>query len=212
MTYSVMMQTLKKNTWVTELFFFFLTFFYSVTSVAANDGVWHHICVSWEKDSGSWKFYKDGDLEEEGTNFKKGHTITQGGTLVLGQEQDSVGGGFQSVQSFQGMLSNVNVWNRVVSGRQVQDLSKSCESDDRYEGNVYKWVDFLREGGPSLTQSLTCKAIEAGTRSFVILSMIFMYSTGKFIINVFVGRFHKSGVLGKIPSERYVWPLCFFFK
>ncbi|XP_078353573.1 uncharacterized protein LOC144638230 [Oculina patagonica] len=132
-----------------------------VTSVAANDGVWHHICVSWEKDSGSWKFYKDGDLKEEGTSFKKGHTITQGGTLVLGQEQDSVGGGFQSVQSLQGMLSNVNVWDRVVSGRQVQEMSKSCESNDRHEGNVYKWVDFLREGGPSLTQSPTCKAIEA---------------------------------------------------
>ncbi|XP_078358813.1 uncharacterized protein LOC144643433 [Oculina patagonica] len=133
----------------------------SGTSVAANDGAWHHICVSWERGSGSWKFYKDGDLKEEGNNFKKGHTIRQGGSLVLGQDQDSIGGGFESSQSLQGMLTNVNVWDSVLSGRLIQEMSKSCESNDRYEGNVYKWADFLREGGPSLTQSLTCKAKKA---------------------------------------------------
>ena len=53
-------------------------------SVTANDGVWHHICVSWAKDSASWQFYKDDELEGQGTNFKRGYTIKQGGTLVLG--------------------------------------------------------------------------------------------------------------------------------
>ena len=81
---------------------------------------------------------------------------------MLGQEQDSVGGGFDSTQSFQGMLTSVNLWDSVISGTQIQDMSKSCDPSDHYAGNVYKWLDFLREGGPVLVQSPTCKADKEG--------------------------------------------------
>ena len=146
-----------------HVFLSFLTFLcYRITSVRADDGEWHHICVSWGRSSGSWKFYKDGDLEEKGDNFNKDHQISKGGTLVLGQEQDSVGGGFDSSQSFQGMLSHVNLWDRVLPGVRIQEMSKSCGPDDQYDGNVYKWLDFLREGGPKLVESPTCKLVEAG--------------------------------------------------
>ena len=123
----------------------------------------HHICVWWESSSGSWKLYKDGDLKQEGTNFKRGHTIRQGGTLVLGQEQDSVGGGFQTSQSFQGMLSNVNVWDHVLDGMLIKKRSKSCELKEGNEGNVFKWQDFLHEGGTRLVHPSPCKIVEHGT-------------------------------------------------
>ena len=126
------------------------------TSVTANDGAWHHICASWVSSSGSWKFYKDGDLKEDRTNLKKGHTIRQGGTLVLGQEQDSVGGGFQTYQSFQGMLSNVNVWEQALTEAQIQRMSQSCLLDRQDEGNVYKWPDFVLYGGAMLIKPSPC--------------------------------------------------------
>ena len=147
---------------------------YSKTLIRASDGEWHHICLSWESSSGSWKFYKDGDLEEEGDTFKKDHQIRQGGTLVLGQEQDSVGGGFESSQSFQGMLSHVNLWDSVLPGVRIQEMSKSCGPDDQYDGNVYKWLDFLREGGPKLVKSPTCKLVEAG-KCFLIVFLMNMH-------------------------------------
>ena len=34
-------------------------------------------------------FYKDGVLSANATNFKTGHVIRSGGSLMLGQEQDS---------------------------------------------------------------------------------------------------------------------------
>ena len=43
-----------------------------------------------------------------------GHVIRGGGALVLGQEQDSVGGSFQSFQSFIGEMTGVNIWNHVI--------------------------------------------------------------------------------------------------
>ena len=125
--------------------------------------MWHHICVWWESSSGSWKLYKDGDLKQEGKDFKKGHTIRQGGILVLGQEQDSVGGGFQTSQSFQGMLSNVNVWDHVLDGMLIKKRSKSCELKEGNEGNVFKWQDFLHEGGTRLVHPSPCKIVEHGT-------------------------------------------------
>ena len=79
--------------------------------MSANDGNWHQICATWRNSDGQWKSYKDGVLTSTGTGLKTGYTITAGGSLVLGQEQDTVGGGFDSTQSFKGMLTNVNVWS-----------------------------------------------------------------------------------------------------
>ena len=124
--------------------------------MTAFDGVWHHICVTWENSLGTSKFYKDCELQDEGT-LKKGYTIRQGGTLVLGQEQDSVGGGFDTSQSFQGLLSNVNVWNHVLSAAQITEMSTSCQLDEWNEANVYKWPDFLRQGGTKLVKPSPCQ-------------------------------------------------------
>ena len=76
---------------------------------------------------------------------------------MLGQEQDSVGGGFETVQSFQGMLSNVNIWDQFLSGTKIKEMSKSCLSDGENDGNVYKWRDFLRKGGVKLVKPTPCK-------------------------------------------------------
>ena len=136
--------------------------FYRGTSVTPNDGVWHHICVSWESSSGSWKFYKDGEVKEEGTNFKRGHTITQGGSLVLGQEQDSVGGGYDADQSFKGTLLNVNLWDKVLSPTEIEEMSTSCLLNEWNAGNVYKWRHFVRESETRLVKQSTCEPLGTG--------------------------------------------------
>lgn len=58
---------------------------------------------------------------------------------MLGQEQDTLGGGLASGQSFKGM--NANVWSRVLTPSEINVLFKSCNAVK--EGNVYKWEDFL---------------------------------------------------------------------
>ena len=63
---------------------------------------------------------------------------------MLGQEQDGLGGSFDWRQSFVGLLTGVNVWNRVLSASVIHSLSiaRSCLSGS---GNVYSWSDF-RDG------------------------------------------------------------------
>lgn len=116
---------------------------YRELSVSANDGYWHHICLSWENTAGSLKFYKDGVLSAHRTNFKTGYTIRPGGSLVLGQDQDSLAGSFHSVQSFQGIMANLNVWDYVLCPDIIARISKACLSEEL--GTVYKWAD-LKHG------------------------------------------------------------------
>ena len=78
--------------------------------------------------------------------------------MVLGQDQDSVGGGFEASESFQGMLSYVNVWDRVLGTSKIKEMSQSCLPDEGNEGNVYKWADFLRQGGADLVEPSPCES------------------------------------------------------
>ncbi|XP_078363951.1 neuronal pentraxin-1-like [Oculina patagonica] len=112
-------------------------------SVSANDGYWHHICASWENTAGSLSFYKDGVLSANHTNFKTGYMIRSGGSLVLGQDQDSLAGGFQRSQSFQGLMTNLNVWDYVLCQNDIARISKACLHEE--PGTVYKWTD-LKHG------------------------------------------------------------------
>ena len=65
--------------------------------------------------------------------------IRGGGALVLGQEQDSVGGSFDANQSFIGEMTGVNIWDHVKRDQEIVRMSKSCLTG---EGNVFKWRDF----------------------------------------------------------------------
>ena len=111
--------------------------------MAANDGKWHHICFTWTNSDGSWQLYKDGKLSYKDTGLKTGYTIKGNGILIVGQDQDLLnnrcGGNFDYKQSFQGYMTNLNLWSNVLSSETIQEMSKTCSSE---EGNVLKWSDF----------------------------------------------------------------------
>jgi len=109
------------------------------TSVSANDRKWHHICATWENTSGSWKLYKDGKVGAAGKGLKTGHVIRGGGALVLGQEQDAVGGSFDANQCFIGEMTGVNIWDHVIGEQEIKRMSRSCMGS---VGNVFRWPDF----------------------------------------------------------------------
>ncbi|HDH31647.1 MAG TPA: hypothetical protein ENH26_02640, partial [Candidatus Wolfebacteria bacterium] len=93
------------------------------TSVSANDGNWHHIAVTWRGSDGQVKIYKEGSEAYSGT-LATGTSITGGGSLVLAQEQDSVGGGFDPTQAFNGTIDEVAIYNRVLSPTEILDHYK----------------------------------------------------------------------------------------
>ncbi|KAK3731550.1 hypothetical protein QZH41_011152, partial [Actinostola sp. cb2023] len=105
------------------------------------DGKWHHLCLTWENTQGKYHMYIDGVMKGEGV-IQKGHVITKG-ALILGQDQNSYKGGFNSHQSLQGNLTSVNVWDKVLTAQEVSILAKSCTAG---EGNIVKWSDLKDKG------------------------------------------------------------------
>ncbi|XP_033637046.1 sushi, von Willebrand factor type A, EGF and pentraxin domain-containing protein 1-like isoform X1 [Asterias rubens] len=115
-----------------------------VSDVAANDGMWHHIAVTWASRNGRWVIYKDGWVADSGEGLAEGAVIPGGGIFVVGQEQDSIGGDFASSEAFVGEIALLHVWNRTLSSQEISALVRNCERLLGQMGDVVlAWPDTL---------------------------------------------------------------------
>uniref|UniRef100_A0A8B9HUE0 Pentraxin 4, long n=1 Tax=Astyanax mexicanus TaxID=7994 RepID=A0A8B9HUE0_ASTMX len=87
------------------------------------DGQWHHICVVWSSIEGRFWHYMDRRLISTGSRFQKGYEIPPGGSFILGQEQDTLGGGFDQAEAFVGRLAGFALWTRALSPAEVSGLA-----------------------------------------------------------------------------------------
>ncbi|KAM6972832.1 neuronal pentraxin-1-like [Aplochiton taeniatus] len=102
-----------------------------------NDGKWHHICITWTTRDGVWEAFQDGVLRGSGENLAPYHPIKAQGVLVLGQEQDTLGGGFDATQAYVGELAHLNMWDRKLTSGEIYNLA-TCNSKAQ-PGNVFSW-------------------------------------------------------------------------
>ncbi|NQV58040.1 MAG: pre-peptidase C-terminal domain-containing protein, partial [Alphaproteobacteria bacterium] len=82
------------------------------------DGAAHFWSVTWQSADGTLQVYKDGALSYTAI-LSAGNDIDAGGTIVLGQEQDTLGGGFQAPDALDGVLDEVRVWDSVRSAGEI---------------------------------------------------------------------------------------------
>uniref|UniRef100_A0A3Q4MPX6 Neuronal pentraxin receptor n=1 Tax=Neolamprologus brichardi TaxID=32507 RepID=A0A3Q4MPX6_NEOBR len=99
---------------------------------------WQHICVSWTLRDGVWKAYQGGKMKGRGEGLAAWHPIKPGGVLILGQEQDTLGGRFDASQALVGELSQFNLWDRVLKPAEVAAVA-DCSSSAL--GNIAPWTD-----------------------------------------------------------------------
>ncbi|KAI5164757.1 serum amyloid P-component [Manis pentadactyla] len=80
-----------------------------------------HICISWESSSGIAEFWVNGKpLVRKG--LRQGYSVEAHPKIVLGQEQDSYGGGFDRKQSFVGEIGELYMWDSVLSRKEILDV------------------------------------------------------------------------------------------
>ncbi|XP_024289600.1 neuronal pentraxin-2-like isoform X1 [Oncorhynchus tshawytscha] len=106
--------------------------------LSVRDGRWQHICITWTTRDGLWEAYQDGQKLGAGDNLAPWHRIKPGGAIILGQEQDMVGGRFDATQAFVGELSQVNIWDKVLKPADILTMA-NCSSYT--PGNVVSWLD-----------------------------------------------------------------------
>ncbi|GFR67138.1 sushi, von Willebrand factor type A, EGF and pentraxin domain containing 1, mRNA protein, partial [Elysia marginata] len=102
-----------------------------------NDGEWHHFVFTWSSALGDWKAYGDGIVMDQNTDLSKGRSIPGQGVFIVGQEQDSLGGGFSPAETFVGSMTHLNIYDRILTLQEVEELRFKC---DYSTGNVLSWM------------------------------------------------------------------------
>ncbi|XP_077327315.1 uncharacterized protein LOC143962145 [Lithobates pipiens] len=100
---------------------------------------WRHICVTWDSDTGVVQLWVNGKLYPRRVSMK-GSSIVAETSIVLGQEQDSFGGKFDEKQSLVGELSDVHMWDYVLT---PEDIKKVISGG--HNGNVINWLSLYYE-------------------------------------------------------------------
>ncbi|MEM9898073.1 MAG: LamG-like jellyroll fold domain-containing protein, partial [Pseudomonadota bacterium] len=102
-----------------------------VSLPAIFNGEQQTVAVSWDNTAGDYAIYLNGDLIGSGSGLQTGHTIPAGGTLVLAQDQDSVGGGFETSTALSGTLYDVRVYDDVRAADEIAgSAGNPANSDD----------------------------------------------------------------------------------
>ncbi|NXG80014.1 AGRD2 protein, partial [Baryphthengus martii] len=94
------------------------------------DGQWHHFCVTWQQENGTWAIYADGKRRALASGLcavgpSDPQVIYGAGTFIIGQDQDSLGGTFKEKESFSGNITDLHVWQKVLSAEQIEKV-RSC--------------------------------------------------------------------------------------
>ncbi|XP_031567892.1 neuronal pentraxin-2-like [Actinia tenebrosa] len=106
-----------------------------------DDNAWHHVAATWESVTGHAQVFIDGVLTLNKASISLNTNIAAGGKIVLGQDQDTMGGGFDILQSFAGELTHVYLWDTVLSADVIAQMSRVCK-EFPYPGHVVGWKDF----------------------------------------------------------------------
>ncbi|KAM8874688.1 adhesion G protein-coupled receptor D2 isoform 3-T3 [Spinachia spinachia] len=114
-----------------------------------QDDAWHSVCVSWNQSGGRWALFTHGRLVSVGEGLSS-NSIGPKGLFIIGQEQDTFGGSFKKDESFSGSLTELYIWDRVLTVSEMYTMEKECSPIS--SGLVFKWNASALEIEPSLTK------------------------------------------------------------
>ncbi|XP_068067250.1 adhesion G-protein coupled receptor D2 [Anomalospiza imberbis] len=148
------------------------------------DGQWHHFCVTWQQENGSWAIYADGKRRASASGLcSVGPSAPQAifgqGTFIIGQDQDSLGGTFRAKESFSGNITDLHIWQKVLSSEHIERV-RSCSVVE--QDLVFGWSSNALEVESTVqavaTQLLCpgpveeCRVLEVGSSGFSYASCL----------------------------------------
>ncbi len=95
------------------------------------------MCATWRSDNGLAQLWVDGKATIK--RLIKTGPITGAPITILGQEQDSYGGGFDSSQSFIGMITEFHMWDYVLTPADIKVYTNGGWMAHFPPGNVFNW-------------------------------------------------------------------------
>ena len=125
----------------------------SNTNVKSQAGIvvgdWYHYCLCWDYTSKRANIYHNG-RQTGSISTPSGRRLTVNGRVVLGQDQDTVGGSFQAHQAFGGELQKLNIYSKKLSSTEVGNMYSEGRCSDTVEkshgqSRQLKWEEILQQ-------------------------------------------------------------------
>ncbi|PFX18451.1 Fibroleukin, partial [Stylophora pistillata] len=98
-------------------------------------GVWHGLCVTWNKHGGHFMIYYDGRLIRSENGLKSGNSFPSNETFTLGI-------GAEEKFNYTGMVGHVNIWPSVLEHSLLSVLSSKCGVE---RGGLVSWPQFRKD-------------------------------------------------------------------
>jgi len=95
-----------------------------------SDGNWHHLV--WRKDGIEACFFFDG-VKKGCQDYNQNYTLSIE-SLILGQEQDSVGGSFDGNQDWEGIVDELLIFRRALSDSEIQTGYNNQNAGKNWDG------------------------------------------------------------------------------
>ncbi|XP_077327905.1 C-reactive protein-like [Lithobates pipiens] len=164
---------------------------------------WSHTCVTWDSKTGEVQLWVNGKISTKGYISGKS-SIAVKASIILGQEQDFFGAGFNASQSLVGEISDVHVWDYVLTAEDIQTVI----SGDHH-GNVINWKSLLyeMEGGVLLQPTNLRKSVIVSIYTLIINIPHFKYRiTLKSMIYLFCTSTVKNNTTRNPCSDGVIKP------
>ncbi|XP_068215954.1 uncharacterized protein [Palaemon carinicauda] len=107
---------------------------------------WLNVCLAVDLARLKWQLVKNGEVTEGSMNISASSLvrIRPGGTLIIGQDQDSVEGGFNEFQSLSGRLADLRLYDVLLTVNQMKNLT-SCKDMKAESSPVVNFDDVMKD-------------------------------------------------------------------
>ncbi|XP_041959296.1 serum amyloid P-component-like [Alosa sapidissima] len=105
---------------------------------------WNSVCVTWDSGNGLAQFWVNGKPSAKKA-LQAGASIAGTPSIMLGQDQDAYAGGFDVHDAFYGHVTDVHMWDNVLSPAEIENYMKCVISRP---GNVVDWknLEYTKHG------------------------------------------------------------------
>lgn len=104
---------------------------YVTLSSSINNDTWEHLV--WRREGINNCFFRDGALVNCVNNYKTRKLLIS--HLILGQEQDAFGGGFDANQDWEGKLDELIIFRHALSDTEINDIYTNQDNGNNWDGS-----------------------------------------------------------------------------
>ncbi len=109
-------------------------------NITLTDGQWHHLVLT--RIDEDICLYVDGDFKNCSGNYDDGAlSVPNDNSVIIGQEQDIIGGDFDASQSFEGQLDEFKIYDTKLSDTVISTLYQNEAAAKNYDGTTRDAVD-----------------------------------------------------------------------